>query len=409
MPFDDDFVASWQHIEPKEVVEAVQSAANHRFGTRWIIRNEVTPVDLVAYLVARFGPPNGIQNFLRSNDSDNLIHWDWLLRTKDGLINFLGMSFRTEVFLRSDTLQSPEDRDALIAQLKADFGNHGPRMAQARKSFEHWVEFVNPYRRLELAIERLLTELREMELDPAADAIPDMDALGDAAAVKDAWEEMAARYSRAVGLCFGVRTMLPVLGEAFINMVLYLLMRPEIRKDDRLREHTFRQPIDIRIKSLPLNTHGFEKNVDYSVEACRKYHSLVNERNDLLHGNVVIDKLKFGEVFFVGTVPIFKEYRTMWHRSMGVSLKAVGLDRVEEEYAAVHELRSYVLSCLAQDVRENLEFMLDRRDLGLESSTGRIGVLFADWMVDFLPTEGPAQASSEESGGDATSSGTFNK
>ena len=58
-------------------------------------------------------------------------------------------------------------------------------------------------------------------------------------------------YSRATGLCFGVRSMLPVMAEAFVNILLYMLMKPALKKDDRLRENLFRQSIDIRIKSLP--------------------------------------------------------------------------------------------------------------------------------------------------------------
>ena len=38
--------------------------------------NEIAPSDLYCYLHARFGPPNGPQNFLRNDSSDNLIHWE---------------------------------------------------------------------------------------------------------------------------------------------------------------------------------------------------------------------------------------------------------------------------------------------------------------------------------------------
>lgn len=89
-------------------------------------------------------------------------------------------------------------------------------------------------------------------------------------------------------------------------------MRPELKIDDRLRDNTIRQPIDVRVKSLHMTCVGFERPVDYAHEACKAYHSLVNERNDMLHGNVVLEKLKFNEVYFNGRVPVFKEYRSMW-------------------------------------------------------------------------------------------------
>lgn len=177
--------------------------------------------------------------------------------------------------------------------------------------------------------------------------------------------------------------MLPVMAEAFVNFIMYVLMRPEIRGDNRLRENAFRQPIDVRVKSLSLNCLGFAKSIDYSDPACGRYHSLVNERNDLLHGNVVIDKLKFNEVYFQGKIPIFKEYRSMWQRSVGVEIHAVGLDHVFDELATVQTFIEYVLSCISDDLRPHVERLLTTRDLGLNESNGRIGVLFPGWLVDF--------------------------
>jgi hypothetical protein len=39
-----------------------------------IFRKYLRPVDVYAYLRARFGAPNGFQNALRKDDSDNWVH-----------------------------------------------------------------------------------------------------------------------------------------------------------------------------------------------------------------------------------------------------------------------------------------------------------------------------------------------
>lgn len=46
-------------------------------GSGLIIRTHLTPLDVYCYLNARFGEPNGFQNFLRKDDSDNFIHWEY--------------------------------------------------------------------------------------------------------------------------------------------------------------------------------------------------------------------------------------------------------------------------------------------------------------------------------------------
>lgn len=128
------------------------------------------------------------------------------------------------------------------------------------------------------------------------------------------WSELVTKNSKGLGICFGIRSMLPVMAEAYVNLMMFVLFRQHIKDDSRLRDHTIKQPIDIRIKTLHTNCIGFSKPVDYSNDSCKAYHTLVNERNDLLHGNVVIDKLKFSEVYFLGKIilGIWEYQRVMW-------------------------------------------------------------------------------------------------
>ena len=72
----------------------------------------------------------------------------------------------------------------------------------------------------------------------------------------------------------------------------------------------------------------------------------------------------------------------MWQRSLGVERQAVGLDKVNEELAAVDDFITYVLSCLDNKVRPKIEYMLSRLELGLNTDNGRLGVLFSERLVD---------------------------
>jgi hypothetical protein len=380
MPLSTNFVAALHPMHPKEVFEVFLNGPKDIRSTLDIV-NEVRPADLFCYLAARFGRPNGVQNALRSNDSDNLIHWDWTLRHEQGVIIFLGMNFRTEVHIMGLAPSEDHKRD-LVEQLKNDFPNHGAKMGAVRKQLEQWTEFVNPYQRIRRSVERLLTELDHLNLDPDTDRFDPFgsDAPGDELSKR--WGDLSERYSKGFGLCFGIRSMLPVMAEAFVNLMLYVLMRPEIRGDQRLFDNAFRQPIDVRIRSLSINCMGFKQQPDYASEPCRTYHTLVNERNDLLHGNVVVDKLKFNEVYFLGKVPVFKEYRSVWERSLQVEIDTVGLQAVRAELTTVDGLIAYLLSCLDEKLREPIELMMNRHELGRNEQTGRTGVLFPEWLVD---------------------------
>ncbi|AOA70856.1 hypothetical protein BAY15_0422 [Stenotrophomonas rhizophila] len=199
--------------------------------------------------------------------------------------------------------------------------------------------------------------------------------------------EMAAKYSKGLGLCFGIRSMLPVMAESFVNLLLFALMRPELKSDQRLRDNTIRQPIDIRIKSLSINCVGFNSPVDYTHLAFKDYNSLVNERNDLLHGNVVLEKLRFNEVYFSGRVPIFKRYRSLWERTLGVDIQAVGLHRLANEVEVVERMVEQLKSHLNPETRDLIDQASGQRDLGLDQKRGKFGILFSRQLVDMFPPD----------------------
>jgi hypothetical protein len=383
MPLSQDFVADLQVVPLKDIIEILKSVDRPSFGTRWILKNEVRPVDLYCYFGARFGAPNGIQNFLRADHSDNLIHWEWFLRSGDRFIFVQGMNFRTEVWISGETDLSESDKDLLTNDIKSHFAMYGREMGTVRKALEHWVEFVNPYQRLRRSVKSLLNDLESLGLNATQDSVLDISDCENIEEFQGAWEMQAEKYHRAIGLSFGIRSMLPVMAEAFVNMILYTLMKPDLKSDERLKENLIRQPIDIRIRGLAHNCNGFKKIIDYSSEACGRYHTLVNERNDLLHGNVVIDKLRFNELYFHGRVPVFIQYLSMWERSLGVAHKSVGLDKVNEELAVVDGLVEYLLSCLDDQVRANVELSIESFHLGLNMENGRLGVLFPAHVVDF--------------------------
>ncbi|KJS03389.1 MAG: hypothetical protein VR65_01680 [Desulfobulbaceae bacterium BRH_c16a] len=385
MTLPSDFLSSLTCPHTKEILEDMQREDRPNGGKILTLRNEIAPSDLFCYFAARFGRPNGIQNLLRTDDSDNLIHWEWVLRSKDGMLSFLGMNFRTEVWVLGSTACDGDFLQELVKQIKADFSNHGKLMSEIRKSLEDWIEFVNPYQRLRAAIERLRTELDALQLRPEDEAVPDLtssDQIPD-----DRWGDIFAKYTKGLGLCFGIRSMLPVMAEAYVNLLLFVLMRPELKADERLRENTIRQPIDIRVKTLHMTCVGFEKPVDYAHDACKAYHSLVNERNDLLHGNVVLEKLKFNEVFFNGRVPVFKEYRSLWERSIGVDIRTVGLHRLANELNVVDNFIDYLRSRLSESLRAQFERISIMRDLGLNKKNGRIGILFPGHLVDMFAVQ----------------------
>jgi len=164
MKLQPDFVEQLSAVHPRDLIEMLQSEHRPHFDTHWKLFNEIKPGDLYCYLYGRFGPPNGIQNFLRGDHSENLIHWEWALSSQGRIILVQGHNFRTELWVSGDELR-PEALDQLVVCVKDDFPKHGQAMGKVRKALEHWVEFINPYYRIRSSVECLMSEIEALDVE----------------------------------------------------------------------------------------------------------------------------------------------------------------------------------------------------------------------------------------------------
>lgn len=371
---------------PPEIVDWLKQRPKGSRAQTWTVRDELSPADLYVYLYARFGPPNGIQNLLRTDDSDNLVHWDWTLQREEGLVIFNGMNHRTDVHLVGHWPFEHLDRAQLIGFIKRDFAKYGKEMSCLRRDLlEDWETFLNPYQNLRASIDDLRKQLDGLKIDGDRDRFKDPEVASDFHKLSATIKRLSQNYTIAYGLATSLRVLAPILAEAFVNLLMFVLLRPDIKQNERLREAAIRAQIDIKVQSLHINCDGFQNKVDWSAPACRTYNAVVNERNDTLHGNIVVSKLKTGEMFFNGKVPVFKTYAGFWGQTFATSLQACGYAELPATLQAIDDFIAYVLSCLKPDVRQAIEFVMGRKELGRNLRTGRVGVLLPDYVVDIQP------------------------
>ena len=386
----EDYFLNLEAIHPSCIAKIVSGGQLPKGGDIWEFTNEIKPIDLYCYLYAKYGKPNGLQSILRTDDSDNLIQWEWTLVGEYGLTSIQGHNFRTEVHLNGDFKGKGLTLEMFISQVKSDISNYGESISELRKELEKWTQFVNPYHRIFSAVQQHMNKLEELKLDPEKDKVPQPKSSEELNDFGNRWQEVTDRYSYALGLAFGLRSMLPVLAESFVNLVLFLLCKPEIKSNERLFQNTLRQPIDIRVQSLSVNCIGFESPIDYSSDQCKKFHSLMNERNDLLHGNVEVNKLSIGEVYFNGTVPLFLQYEDFWDKSIGVSMKSVKLETLAQDRKVVEDFIDFILSKMQNQIGEQFKGLMEKGQLGFNKKTGRVGVLFPEHLADFRLSFGNA-------------------
>jgi hypothetical protein len=373
LPIDD--LASWQRVDPGLMVARLKPGSKRPPVGSWIIARDISPVDLYVYLKARFGPPNGFGMALKKPGNNNLLQWHWSLQSGEQVIEFMGYNLHAVAAI--DNTVPPSDAQVLrfIENIKSDFATHGPTMAVERKRLEKWTLFINPYRRLTRVVVVFRERLAALKLDQLP--LPDLPFTPDELEKHNAiWDELQATYTAALGIGVTLRLVAPVWAESFVNLLIFVLAKDEYKNDDRLYQSAIRAEIDVRVKTFHLNCEGFKSPVNTSSPAYKAFQTLMNGRNDFLHGNIDPNKLKYGICYFDGHTPLPTRYESMAELALGNSLKHVEPAQAINDVEVVESFIELVLSHLKPAVRKTVIALMMTDNPGWREDRRRLGVLF---------------------------------
>lgn len=368
-------VAGWHAVDPELMLAKLKKEVARLPVGVWLIDSGIAPVDLYTYLYARFGAPNGFGMTLKSPTSDNLLHWHWSLQYQDRVIEFMGYMLTAQVAVEGSGEPLEEDVERLVQSLKADFANHGAGMSRERKRLERWTVFINPHCRMQRVVERFSERLRELDIRNVE--LPRMPRSETEMKVfPERMESCIKIYSEALGLCTGLRMLAPVLAESFVNLVIFVLVYPTTREDSRLYDSLFRQDVDVRARGLHLTCAGFKRPVDVKDERFKNFQTLMQHRNDFLHGNIVPDKLAYREVYFDGVIPLPKKYENMAELALVHSLRHVEPETALSDIAVANGFIALVLEAMHEKPAAAIQHFMQTLDPGWRSDMKRPGILF---------------------------------
>lgn len=345
-----------------------------------IVRSRLRPVDVYAYLRARFGQPNGFQNFLRRDDSDNWIHWDFNLKANGADIHIAGASRELHIMLE-EPLTDREWR-GLILGLQAEFARLGREKSEITKTFEKFVVFQNKYASLASVCAELhaqivdappFTPIRHRRPTKKSSAI-------SAAAMKRAGE----RADKLYGACVKLALLTPVLAEAYINMFALILRRPDLKTDRAGYETFVRERIPDRIGRLHEVCFGMQP-VDRRTEAYGRFMSVMNKRNFNIHGNVDPEREALETVYFEGTRPLFAEAGHHLGRFFADLEQLHRPDVVVQDYEAAHAFLHELTTYVEPQFQAFLANVVDDPFPGFELRQKRVTRILPDHVMMMIP------------------------
>jgi hypothetical protein len=373
-------IQNWRLTTPAEMLAFLgdgKASGDKRKRHTLTVRTYLRPVDVYAYLKARFGEPNGIQNFLRRDDSDNLIHWDYFLWAESEVVYLQGASREIMVMVTEEL--SDEQWKGLIEGIKSDFARIAKEKSAVVHSFEKYVLFQNKY----VALADLCADLHASITDiPSAPAhVPFLDSEGNTTAFYEAMTQRFKQTQQLFGDCLKLRLLMPVMAEAFINMLILTFCRSAIRDDTNLYEGFLRTTIPERLELLSMNCDGFTRAVDKTIPGWDAFMQIMNRRNFDLHGNVEPIRDQIEVVYFEGRRPLFVNPGHNIHRLFDQIEKEANPQKLLQQYVALHGFLAEITGCLTPRHKAFFEHVVSDAYPGFEVHKRRPTRLFPDHLV----------------------------
>ncbi len=351
------------------------SASDFGKGSLLIFREHLSPVAVYKYLVGRFGPPNGIQTFIKKkNDSDNLIHWDFMIMAGEHRVWFQGGNRDVHVGITGKRMR-PTEWAKFARNLKSDFGRCGGEMAVVGKRLQKWTIVSNRFS----LIADACAEHHEVLIDNQD--IPDFTPpkrttkRGVNRYVKKI-EGIGKRASQIFNSSICLDLLTPVLAESYINLLIFMMRKDELKANKRQYESYVRQPIDTRVFDLHLKCDQFNSGVDENCDEYKNFKKVMDRRNHRIHGNIDPVKDAIETVYFDEYTPLYEEGGDAilkLFENMETVYDTVG---VLERYNRVHEFIAYLNSLIARQPRAEIEMMIEDSTFGFDSTRQRTGRLF---------------------------------
>ncbi len=380
-------VPAWRiftKLEMRHHLERIQNQSKEKTGSPVFksilaVRKNLSPVDIYCYLKARFGEPNGFQNFLRRNTSDNLYHWDFNLKAANEDVYIVG-TFREVHFMLSEEL-TDDDWPDLIRRIKSDYERVGTEKSKVFSSLEKWVTFPNKFvavaeicADLHNEILQSVTEFPPYKISPLFSSKSDFGATDNQD--EKVLRESINRSTKLYRDCLELSLITPILAEAFINMVILILCKKEIRANKRQFDAFIRSNIDVRIFDLPDKCIGFARRIDEKSATFKKFKTVMDKRNNAIHGNVDPVKEQTEEVYFEGRRPLFKEPGDHIAKHFETLARQFQPEAVVKDYEDTYEFLVSLADCLKPNVAKSLWQVIEDPKPGYDLGRRIVGCLF---------------------------------
>ena len=234
-----------------------------------IISDSISPLHVYLSLKDIFGEPNSI------NFDDDKTQWMFALQSKDAYFEIYDWKkyiFHIAVYKINMNIDADEIGVKLLNLIK-EKAKHQTKTINNKVIGAKELVIENPYLIYKKTADSMLSIAKELN---------NTNTFGN-----DLFN--INNYDRIADLCRTSFLMYLSSVEAFINLIYEIYLKKDLR-DKRIYSRIYREQIDLKIQLAPIYCNCFKNDIlDSDNDKFKRYHSLVNLRNDFVHANVTVN------------------------------------------------------------------------------------------------------------------------
>lgn len=356
------------------------------FGTVVDVPEDYSELDIFCLFQARFGRPNGPMTLAIGLDGDPDAPWKW-----DFIFSLPGIGTievcRSWKHIELRTRRVTVQKEKLLGFLAFNLELHKDKISEARKALEDYCLIINPYKRHKLLAKSAKEDLDSIKvIDPfypesmmaSSDQIKRHNESFD-----DYKKAMDKETAYSITLC----THSAYMVEAYLNLMLAIFIRPEIKEDKAIFKETIERRWKLKLRRLHLDCRYVSK-ADPGSAIVRDVEKVFKLRNKVAHSYPDKDDLTVAHMWFFKNFPIlnnpvpFDKYQIAMNNRLPTRQQALDC------YDVALKMVEFLLSLIDKNVKEKFEFLAESNPIGFNEAIGLYSVPFGQTVNKvFFPSE----------------------
>jgi hypothetical protein len=336
---------------------------------------------LFALLMWKFGRPNGPMSLLWSpadGDPDAPFKWDFLFVPAGELkLHVMRSGGGIELMWWGETAEESD----ILAYLEKNIHQHEKEIELAIASLEQYTLILNPYVRHRNTSDFALKELDQIVIGDEPQ-VPIGHQEGEA--VQEYIDQHTAYVASAqqqASLMLLLVTESAFMAESYLNLILAILVRKEIRASQTIFEETLRRQWKAKIERLHIECVGISRAADVGDSRMRDAKRLFDTRNRVAHSYPDKKDMAVAKMWFFKSFPVLEKAEPFSRFVVALGNQLPSLEDAKFCKKAASGLVEYLTEMIDEPYLSDFRYVSTRNPLGYNETKGVYGVPFGNTVV----------------------------